>query len=301
MALSDNEESSRPEFYHDDEEDDNPRASTAAKPVEELEDDDIGELNMDELGSKVWLVKVPTFLADKWKQQRKEGVQIGKMRIYHKPDKTASDIAIILNDTPEYKEIPKEYRMQVTNEKVRNMFIFSEQRDPREIVKPTSAMANKAVPIAMTGTVHHECSVTPEYSEEYKRIMHKRVIDQHENTRRVQSIPFDKYVPDMVGFNTSGFDTAQKKQKTADTKMARMERKELMDMLFAAFARFPYWPFKGLIEHTRQPSAYLKEILLEVASLNKHGPYAAMYSLKPEFRKDAVAEINVDAPNGSFS
>ncbi|KAJ2723062.1 hypothetical protein GGI07_002889 [Coemansia sp. Benny D115] len=290
MAFSDNEESNKPEFYHEDEDDDR-RPSDAVQSqstAQELDDDEIGELNVDELGSKVWLVKVPTFLAEKWKQPRKDGAQIGKMRITHIPEKNASEISIILNNMEEYKEIPKEYRMQMTNEKVRNMFIFSESRDPNEIIKPTSSLANKAVPIALTGTVHHECTMTPEYSEEYKRIMHKRVMDQHENSRKLKTCNLDDYNRSRQGANISGFDTAQKKQKV-DTKMARMERKDLMDMLFAAFAKFPYWPFKSLVEHTRQPSAYLKEVLVEVAILNKRGPYAAMYSLKPEFRKDSAA------------
>ncbi|KAJ2702541.1 hypothetical protein FB645_004237 [Coemansia sp. IMI 203386] len=298
MALSDAEDSNKPEFFEQIEDGDNGPSTDIKPSVDELDDDEIGDLNMDELGSKVWLVKVPSFLADKWKQQRKEGVQIGKMRIYHKPDKTASEIAIILNDTSEYQDIPKEYKMQVTNEKVRNMFIFSESRDPNEPVKPTSSTANKAVPIAMTGTVHHECTVTPQYTEEYKRIMHKRVMDQHENSRKVRVVGLDSYHKTPMGVNTGGFNTTHKKQK-AEPKLARMDRKDLMDMLFAAFARFPYWPLKDLVKHTRQPSTYLKEVLLEVAFLNKRGPYATMYSLKPEFRKDNIGASGANAGQAS--
>ncbi|KAJ2541902.1 hypothetical protein EV175_006104, partial [Coemansia sp. RSA 1933] len=157
--LSDAEDTNKPELYEELEEDDNnANSSKTANRAEavELEDDEIGEVNMDKLDSKVWLVKVPQFLADKWKQQDSDGVQIGKIRIYDEPDKSGSRIAIMLQDSPEYSDIPKTYRMQVTNEKVRNMFIFSEMRDPNEVVRPTSLQANKAVPIAMSGTVHHE-------------------------------------------------------------------------------------------------------------------------------------------------
>ncbi|KAJ1863260.1 hypothetical protein LPJ73_000568 [Coemansia sp. RSA 2703] len=293
MALSDNEDSNRPEFYHEDDDDDDNELMSQKRAAEEMDDDEIGELNMDELGSKVWLVKVPGFLAEKWKKQKKDGVQLGKMRIYHKPDKTASEIAIILNDSEDYKDIPKEYRMNVVNEKVSNMYIFSEARDPNEIIKPTSSTANKAVPIAMTGTVHHDCSVVPHYTDEYKRIMHKRAIASHDNNRRVQTIGLDQYKDSLIGFNNGGFDTSHKKPKT-EPKKARMERKELMDMLFAAFTDFQYWSFKGLVEHTNQPSAYLKEVLLEIAFLHKRGPYTSNYSLKPEFRKD-----NINPPPGS--
>ncbi|KAJ2057387.1 hypothetical protein GGI17_005668 [Coemansia sp. S146] len=286
MALSDNEESNRPEFYHDDDDEAaraRPGAADAAT-TDTIDDDDIGDVGMDELESKVWLVKVPLFLAQKWKRPRQDGVQIGKIRIYDRPDQSGNNIAILLNDSEEYNDIPKRYRMQVTNEKVRNMFIFSEGRDPNEIVKPTSSQANKAVPIAMTGTVHHECTVTPEYTDEYKRIMRKRVLDQHQNARKIQTGNQSSFNRSMLSAQTGGFDTSKKKLPS-DAKMARMERKDLMELLFACFEKHTYWGFKGLVEETRQPTAYLKEVLADIAILNKRGPYVATYSLKQEFRK----------------
>ncbi|KAJ2003966.1 hypothetical protein GGI04_001158 [Coemansia thaxteri] len=289
MALSDNEESNRPEFFNEEEEDSATAQAgnegTAA--AEAIDDDDIGDVSLGELESKVWLVKVPTFLAEKWKRPRKDGVPIGKIRIYDKPDKTGSNIAILLNEADEYKDIPKKYRMQVMHEKVRNMFIFSEGRDPHEIVKPTSSQANKAVPISMTGTVHHECTVTPEYNDEYKNIMRKRVLERHENARKIKTGDLSSFNRSMLGGKASGFDTSKKKLKP-DTKTARMERKDLMELLFVGFAKHQYWGFKGLVETTRQPASYLKEVLADIAILNKRGPYVSMYSLKPEFRKNSV-------------
>ncbi|KAJ2497419.1 hypothetical protein GGH96_005133 [Coemansia sp. RSA 1972] len=256
-------------------------------------EDELGEVNMDELGSKVWLVKVPAFLAEKWKQTHEDGVQLGKMRIYERPDSSGSNISVLVNDTPENKDIPKEYRMQVSNERVRNMFIFSESRDPRAVVKPTSTEANKAVPMAMTGTVHHECTVTPTYTDEYKRIMRKRVLDRHKNARKVQPMHMSEYCRSMLAAGTDMFDTAQKKAKM-DSRMARMERQDLMNLLFSKFESFPYWSFKGLLEATRQPTAYLREVLADIARLNKSGPYVNTYGLKPEFRK-ASAEAAANA------
>ncbi|KAJ2482740.1 hypothetical protein IWW56_000913 [Coemansia sp. RSA 2131] len=269
-----------------------------AKAGESELEDELGEVNMDELGSKVWLVKVPAFLAEKWKQTREDGVQLGKMRIYERPDASGSNISVLVNDTDENKDIPKEYRMQVSNERVRNMFIFSEARDPRAIVKPTSAEANKAVPIAMTGTVHHECTVTPTYTDEYKRIMRKRVLDRHKNARKAQPMHSSEYSRSMLAAGTDMFDTAQKKAKT-DTRMARMERQDLMNLIFAKFEKYPYWSFKGLLEETRQPTAYLREVLADIARLNKSGPYVNNYSLKPEFRKASAEAAAAAAANAT--
>ncbi|KAJ2634331.1 hypothetical protein IW137_004432, partial [Coemansia sp. RSA 1287] len=264
-----------------------------AKSESELEDE-LGEVNMDELGNKVWLVKVPAFLAEKWKQTHEDGVQLGKMRIYERPDSSGSNISVLVNDTAENKDIPKEYRMQVSNERVRNMFIFSESRDPRAIVKPTSVEANKAVPMAITGTVHHECTVTPTYTDEYKRIMRKRVLDRHKNARKVQPMHSSEYSRSMLAAGADMFDTAQKKAKT-DSRMARMERQDLMNLIFAKFEKFPYWSFQGLLEETRQPTAYLREVLADIARLNKSGPYVNTYSLKPEFRKASAEAAKAKA------
>lgn len=77
-----------------------------------------------------------------------------------------------------------------------------------------------------------------------------------------------------------------------------MPRNELMDLLFAAFDKFPYWSFRGIVEHTKQPSQYLKEILSEICILNKRGPYAGNYQLKPEFKQRmSVAESQTALQN----
>lgn len=291
MALSDiDEDNDTPEFYNVDDENAATFSTAGKKPAaageEQEDDDDFGDVNLEELDSKVWLVKIPKFLAEKWNQPRKEGSPIGKLRIYNQSDDRPSSIAILLNDSEENKDVPKRYKMQVTNQQVRNMFIFSEGRDPREVLKPTSERSKKAVPMSMTGRVHHECMVTPEYTPEYEQIMKKRYLDNHQNSRRIQAENVSAFNRSMgINANRGGFDTAKKRIKTFDDRMERMDRKDLMEMLFACFEKYPYWPLKGLVEHTKQPTAFLKEVLTEIAFLHKRGPYVSNYSLKPEFRK----------------
>jgi len=40
-----------------------------------------GYLNMDNAKNKVWLVKVPKFLFDKWNDDTKNGIDCGKLKI----------------------------------------------------------------------------------------------------------------------------------------------------------------------------------------------------------------------------
>lgn len=56
-------------------------------------------------------------------------------------------------------------------------------------------------------------------------------------------------------------------------------------MLFSAFELYDYWNMKNLKAHTRQPEVYLREVLSDIATLNKRGPYAGMYSLQDQFRR----------------
>ncbi len=41
-------------------------------------------VNTDAIDKKVWLVKVPRFVAEKWAEIQEEGVELGRVRIYNK-------------------------------------------------------------------------------------------------------------------------------------------------------------------------------------------------------------------------
>lgn len=64
-----------------------------------------------------------------------------------------------------------------------------------------------------------------------------------------------------------------------------MPQNELLDLIFACFRRHKYWPFKSLKAELRQPEAYLKQTLEQVAHLVKSGDFAMTWELKPEARE----------------
>ena len=81
-------------------------------------------------------------------------------------------------------------------------------------------------------------------------------------------------------------------------KAARIPRNELLDLLFKLFNEYTYWPFSALKQRVQQPEAYLKEILEEIAYLQKSGPHMSQWHLKDaskysrymaEDSKDSVA------------
>ncbi|KAI8323830.1 hypothetical protein GQ54DRAFT_296534 [Martensiomyces pterosporus] len=299
MGLSDTEESNRPEFYHEDDEMED--AKPAVNPASDVYDDDMDDLDLSEVGNKVWLVKVPQFLAKKWGDSSGSGAEIGTVRIFDKPDKQGNNISLILPDTEGSGDIPKEYNLKVTNNNVQNMLVFSESRDPKQEIKPTSTLANKSVPTALTGRIIHECIVTPTFNERYQDIMRRRAVEAGKPVRTMRLLSEQHRNNSMFKpSESSSFVTTQKKS-TADNRMARMDRKDLMDLLFSAFEKYPYWSFKGLVEHTRQPTAFLKEVLADVAVLNKRGPYAATYSIKSEFRNSTNTAPDLAAASAGAS
>ena len=53
-------------------------------------------VNTDAIDKKVWLVKVPKFVADKWAEIHEEGVELGRVRIYNKLDLLSLKLALIV-------------------------------------------------------------------------------------------------------------------------------------------------------------------------------------------------------------
>ncbi|KAI8138317.1 transcription initiation factor IIF, beta subunit-domain-containing protein [Fennellomyces sp. T-0311] len=260
-------------------------------PLDEVVDDDDDDLKLDNSDTKVWLVKVPKFLADKWNSVDQDNVSLGSVRIYSEaPPGRSSRISLVLPEN-ETDNIPREYSIHIPEgEEVINKYVFTEGEHG---VK------------SINGTVHHECSATPTQFQPYRDIMRKRVIDAGTPQRTVQVLGQNNqpvFVPGASNAMAStGFSDfiQSKKQKTDKEKATRMPRNELMDVLFAAFEKYPYWSFKGIVEHTKQPSQYLKEVLADICILNKRGPYASNYQLKPEYKqRPSAAELQNEGGGG---
>ncbi|XP_055734060.1 general transcription factor IIF subunit 2b isoform X2 [Salvelinus fontinalis] len=74
------------------------------------------------------------------------------------------------------------------------------------------------------------------------------------------------------------------KKKKAEGRMVRADRQQVMDMLFSAFEKHQYYNIKDLVEVTKQPVTYLKEILREIGVYNAKGTHKSTWELKPEYR-----------------
>ncbi|KAJ6661720.1 hypothetical protein lerEdw1_013242 [Lerista edwardsae] len=74
------------------------------------------------------------------------------------------------------------------------------------------------------------------------------------------------------------------RKKKEDGKRARSEKQQVLDMLFSAFEKHQYYNIKDLVDITKQPVGYLKEILREIGIYNVKGTHKNTWELKPEYR-----------------
>ena len=87
-------------------------------------------LDLDLEGGKnqIWLVRLPMFLAEKWRNMDNlKGQELGKIRI----NRRTQEIQMILNEDDKYMkgldEMPHAYDIELTKKVVENEFIFTEQ------------------------------------------------------------------------------------------------------------------------------------------------------------------------------
>nr|4V1N_R Chain R, TRANSCRIPTION INITIATION FACTOR IIF SUBUNIT BETA [Saccharomyces cerevisiae]4V1O_R Chain R, Transcription Initiation Factor Iif Subunit Beta [Saccharomyces cerevisiae] len=231
------------------------------------------DLDLERSNRQVWLVRLPMFLAEKWRDRNNlHGQELGKIRI----NKDGSKITLLLNEN-DNDSIPHEYDLELTKKVVENEYVFTEQN-----LKKT----------AIVGTVCHECQVMPSMNDPnyHKIVEQRRNIVKLNNKERITTLDETVGVTmshtgmSMRSDNSNFLKVGREKAKS-NIKSIRMPKKEILDYLFKLFDEYDYWSLKGLKERTRQPEAHLKECLDKVATLVKKGPYAFKYTLRPEYKK----------------
>lgn len=102
-------------------------------PEEYLEDNESLDMNLALGNQKVWLVKLPRYLADKWtNRDNLNGEELGKVMIRQNQSaltgKKKLEVKLVLNDTAQnLDDIPKEYNLSILNTQVKNTYVFSEE------------------------------------------------------------------------------------------------------------------------------------------------------------------------------
>ncbi|KAL7748926.1 hypothetical protein RI367_005574 [Sorochytrium milnesiophthora] len=231
------------------------------------------EVDCSRAATKIWLVKVPRWLAERWEDSQLDGQEVAKLQLTQLPGEQP-DCQIVLPDTPQNQGMPKHLQLKIQNTEVLNTFTFSEGSDGRAA--------------AIEGTVYHEAAIMPALSDEFKRLSKTRALKAAKPTRMVKLVDQTTVnrAQALTGTSKKGDIYSRsfgKPKNDPDNRRERMDKAELIDLLLTLFAEYPYWKMKGLLDRTKQPHAHLRATLDSVAKLNKNGPYNGMYNLKPEF------------------
>ncbi|KAJ8013022.1 hypothetical protein DPEC_G00048990 [Dallia pectoralis] len=234
---------------------------------------------MDLTGAKkntgVWLVKVPKYLANQWAKASGKG-EVGKLKIGKKQGK--SDVSFTLNEDLTCLSGPGEKTESVQAPREHSMAMLSVGGQTLAVFTETSADK-----ICLEGMVVQRAECRPAVSENYVKlkklqmavsIKPKRLTEQIDRAVTNNFKPVSNHVANME---------YERKKKT-EGRMVRADRQQVTDMLFSAFEKHQYYNIKDLVEVTKQPVTYLKEILREIGMYNAKGTHKSTWELKPEYR-----------------
>lgn len=110
----------------------------------------------------------------------------------------------------------------------------------------------------------------------------------------------------------TGIGKPLKQPKQPFERMARMAKNDLLDALFLHFRQKTHWSIKELRQKVQQPETYLREVLNEIAVLERSGPNNGMYRLTENYAAanvdpdededdDDVVEMKVDGQQQQYS
>ncbi|TFA98087.1 Transcription initiation factor IIF subunit beta [Trichoderma ghanense] len=167
----------------------------------------------------------------------------------------------------------------------------------------------KAIPkkTKIFGKIRYDLRVEPRNLREEEELLAKRIFEAENSKSKLQIISRNKASsiinPGSAGSVNWGGNfiknapSVLKPKKTEVLKAARIPKNQLLDLIFDCFRQYQYWSMKALRQRTQQPDSYLRQVLEEVAVLNKSGPFANHYCLSEAYRdkggndaKEAAAE-----------
>ncbi|KAM8893525.1 general transcription factor IIF subunit 2-like isoform 2-T2 [Spinachia spinachia] len=223
----------------------------------------------------VWLVKVPKYLSQQWAKATGRG-DVGKLRISKKGNQGKAEVSFTLNEELtviegiEDKSVsaPREHPFTMQTVGGQTLAVFTE---------------NSSDKIALEGVVVQRAECRPAVSESYMRLKRLQIEELAKPVRLSQQL--DKVVTNNYKpVANHRYNLEYERKKKEEGKRARADKQQVLDMLFSAFEKHQYYNIKDLVEITKQPVTYLKEILRDIGIYNVKGTHKNTWELKPEYR-----------------
>ena len=271
-----------------------------------------------------WLVKVPAFVTRAWRAAsdaldevseldgggteidgaRDDKELLGRMRItvdpFAPPEKRQRHFLTLEDNVSSANRIPKEYDMAMTPDD-QPIHVFSDVRENTAAAAARAAarVAAESAPRAevwrrqpslphdefvLEGAVSEKFDVRPaSVTDEAYRATHLRRIE--EATKKTRAWATSRVRSARCRCQRLGTSRRDWTARRTSRRRPSAEKHVLEDRLMGLFERQSLWSFKQLVAETRQPAVWLKEVLTELAVLNRRGPNTGMYALKEEYRR----------------
>lgn len=240
----------------------------------------------------VWLVKVPKYLAQSWKNAPSNST-LGKLQVPKNgvvPPKFVADpklVAAAASSGPD-SQIPSEHTMKLTPLTHQKMVILSQNKGTSSSANNgnnNGAISNNSnEKISVEGEVKFRGEMRPKGDMSYMNLK-TTAIKQAAKPNRVTQI-LDKAVTSYKprGASQLAHEADMRKRKEESKKMIREDKEVVQGRLFSAFEKQQYYNIKDLQRMTSQPIPYLKEVLKEYCTYCPSGTHKNMWELKPEYR-----------------
>ena len=273
-----------------------------------------GIVDITNANRRVWLVRIPEYLAERLAEidderdpenlqadeddfagnsfrknaaEKNAGVEIGAVRVVFGTGETAGQVNVQLAPNGPCGDLPLEYQLQL-NRCEQSMYVFAAEDGECAStgIDPYHANPN-AHAIAVEGRVEYECNLKPVLNDAYRQVMRRREENANRPKRTIRVLEeSERHQIGLIPHVREQDLLARRKMRfEPDLRRERLPREEVTDILFRAFERTTHWSFKALVDHTKQPSSFLKEILNDIAIYNTRGPYKNFYELKSEYKQ----------------
>lgn len=230
----------------------------------------------------VWLVKVPKYLSEKWKEAQGAG-DVGRLRI-SRPRVAGGKPEVIfsLNEQLLGKDktpVPKDHKFVLTGmaSSAQTLTLLSQEN-----IEQDDPMQETTGKLAIEGRVIQRAECRPIVDDNYMQL--KRADLEKRNKPQREVIKLDRAEVNYKPKSYHVADLEANQRKKEEGKKSRLDKDHVMDLLFSAFEKHQYYNVKDLVRITQQPITYLKEILKEICLYNMKAPHKNMWELKPEYR-----------------
>ncbi|XP_016089255.1 general transcription factor IIF subunit 2-like [Sinocyclocheilus grahami] len=137
--------------------------------------------------------------------------------------------------------------------------------------------------LALEGMVVQRAECRPAVSESYMKLKKLQIEESTKPLRFSQKLE-KAITTNYKPVSNHSHNVEYEKRKKEEGKRARADKQKVLEMLFSAFEKHQYYNIRDLVDITKQPVIYLKEILREIGVYNSRGPHKSTWELKPEYR-----------------